>query len=421
MINKNLHEAGLIDAFQIVDENINSLRDKSKSKFGKNYKPSGRSPRPDGKSPKLFLQLAGAFDILGAMKIPQRILAIKLRAIGDVVMATPVLENLRNAFPSAKIDFLTEKFCAPIVVAHPVINEVIELDRNHLRRLPFGKRIAASLALLRDLRRRHYDLVFDLFGNPRTAIMTLATGAPQRVGFRFRGRRHAYNLVVEPRGNLVHEVEFNLDALRALDIPIISRKLFMPLDHNSETLAEKFWIENNLTGRIVIGLNASGGWYTKRWPLERFAALGDEITGKLDAIVVIIWGPGELDDARNIVAKMHHNALLIHQSDLILLSSLLRRLTILVSNDSGPLHIAAAVGTPVVGIYGPTRPDLQGPWGDGHQIVRLNGLDCLGCNGVTCKIETHDCMQKLEVAKVFDALEKCLNKIQNKMIKQPSA
>ena len=367
------------------------------------------------------MQLAGAFDILGAMKIPQRVLVIKLRAIGDVVMATPVLENLRSAFPFAEIDFLAEKFCAPIIKGHPAINEVIELDRKYLRTLPFGKRLAASLALLRDLRRRRYDLVFDLFGNPRTAIMTLVTGASKRVGFRFRGRRHAYNLVVEPRGNLVHEVEFNLDALRALDIPIISRKLFMPLDHDSETLAEKFWIENNLADRSVIGLNASGGWYTKRWPLDHFAALGDEISEKLDAIVALIWGPGELDDARGIAARMRHSALLIPQSDLILLSSLLRRLAVLVSNDSGPLHIAAAVGTPVVGIYGPTRSDLQGPWGEGHQIVRFDGLDCLGCNGVTCRIETHDCMQKLEVATVFQALEKCLKKIPNKITKQPSA
>ena len=355
------------------------------------------------------------------MQIPKRILVIKLRAIGDVVMATPVLENLRQAFPSAKIDFLTEKFCAPIVMGHPAIDEVIELDRKNLRTLPFGKRLATSLALLRDLRRLRYDLVFDLFGNPRTAIMTLATGATRRVGFRFRGRRHAYNVVVEPRGNVVHEVEFNLDALRALDIPIISRKLFMPLDHGAETLAEKFWIENHLAGKAVIGLNPSGGWYTKRWPLERFAAVGDAIIEKLDAAVVLIWGPGELDDARSIAAKMRHEALLIPQSDLILLSSLLRRLTILVSNDSGPLHIAAAVGTPVVGIYGPTRPDLQGPWGDGHQIVRLDGLDCLGCNGVTCRIETHDCMQKLEVHAVFEALERCLNTAERKSIQNQSA
>jgi lipopolysaccharide heptosyltransferase II len=346
------------------------------------------------------------------MNVPQRILVIKLRAIGDVVMATPVLDNLRHAFPCSTIDFLTETFCAPIVKRHPAINEAIEVDKKHLRELSFARRLAANFAVLKKLRKKRYDLVFDLFGNPRTAIMTLATGAPQRVGFRFRGRRHAYNIVVEPRGNLVHEVEFNLDALRALGIPVITKNLAVPLEATAESTAETFYKENNLRGRIIVGLNGSGGWYTKRWPLDRFAALGDKIAEELGAAILLIWGPGEYEDARSIAAKMRHKALLIPESDLILLSSLLRRLTVLVSNDSGPLHIAAAVGTPVAGIYGPTRPDLQGPWGEGHQIVHLDGLACLGCNGVTCRIQTHDCMQRLEVDAVFRSLERCLGKIQ---------
>lgn len=362
------------------------------------------------------MQFAAAFDTLAAMKAPKRILVIKLRAIGDVVMATPVPENLRRAFPSAVIDFLTEKICAPVVRGHSAINEVIEFDRRSLQKLSPIKRALATLTTLRDLRRRRYDLVFDLFGNPRTAIMTLATGAQTRVGFRFRWRRHAYNVVVTPRGHLVHEVEFNLDALRALNIPIFSRQLVRPFDKASDAHAERFWIDNDLQGKTVIGLNSSGGWYTKRWPLERFAALGDRIVEKLEAVVLLIWGPGELDDARRIARLMQQKAMLIPQSDLILLAALLRRLTALVSNDSGPLHIAAAVGTPVVGIYGPTRPDLQGPWGEGHQIVRLEGLDCLGCNGVTCRIKTHDCMKKLEVETGLQALEKCLRNISNKPV-----
>lgn len=344
------------------------------------------------------------------MKIPERILVIKLRAIGDVVMATPVLENLRRAFPAATIDFLTEKTCAPVVNGHPAINKVIALDRHYLQALSPRRRAGRSLTDLWKLRRQGYDLVFDLFGNPRSAIMTLITGAKTRVGFRFRGRRHAYNIVVAPRGHLVHEVEFNLDALRALNIPIVSRRLAVPVDELSDAAAERFWIENDLAGKTVVGLNPSGGWYTKRWPLDRFAALGDLIFESLDAVPLLIWGPGERADAQHIVDSMKHKALLIPQSNLILLAALLRRLTALVSNDSGPLHIAAAVGTPVVGLYGPTRPELQGPWGDGHQIVRLEELDCLGCNGVTCRIETHDCMKKLAVPAVFHALEKCLHR-----------
>jgi len=329
----------------------------------------------------------------------QKILVIKLRAIGDVILATPVLENLRRAFPQAKIDFLTEKMCAPIVAGHPALNEILVLDR---------RQSSASWQLIRQVRQRRYDAVFDLFGNPRSALLTWLSGAPMRVGFRFRVRKYAYNVKVEPRGDRVHEVEFNLDALRALKIPIVTRKLFVAVDAGSENFAENFWQENNLAHRLVIGLNASGGWYTKRWPLAYFAQLGDRLQRELNAVVLLLWGPGEDEEMKALAQMMRAPSLLAPPANLKQLAALLSRLTLLVSNDSGPLHLAAAMGTRVAGIYGPTRPDLQGPWGEGHEIVMKNGLPCLGCNGVTCRIVTHDCMKKLEVEAVWEAVQRSL-------------
>jgi lipopolysaccharide heptosyltransferase II len=324
-----------------------------------------------------------------------------LRAIGDVILATPVLENLRQIFPQAQIDFLTEKPCAPIVEGHPAVHEVLVLDR---------RQKGASWVLVQQVRRRHYDAVFDLFGNPRSAVLTWLSGAPTRVGFLFRGRKYAYSLKVEPRGDRVHEVEFNLDALRALRIPIGSRKLHVAMNVESENFAAQFWQEHELLDRVVIGLNASGGWYTKRWPLENFAQLGDRLHRELNAVVLLLWGPGELEEVKTIAQTMQAPSLLAPSTSLKQLAALLSRLTLLISNDSGPLHLAAAMCTRVVGIYGPTRPELQGPWGDGHGTVVKTGLPCLGCNGVTCKIVTHDCMKKLEVAAVWEAVQKALKK-----------
>ncbi|MDZ7289870.1 MAG: glycosyltransferase family 9 protein [candidate division KSB1 bacterium] len=333
------------------------------------------------------------------MKNLKKILVIKLRALGDVILATPVLENLRQAFPQAQIDFLTEKPCAPVVSGHPSIHEVLILDR---------QQSGASRWLIQQVRQRRYDAVFDLFGNPRSALFTWLSGAGIRVGFRFRGRKFAYNIKVTPRGDQVHEVDFNLDALRVLQIPIVTRKLHVAVDADSENSAAQFWQEHGLQDRLVIGLNASGGWYTKRWPLEAFAQLGDRLRRELNAVVLLLWGPGELDDVKLIAQMMQAPALLAPATNLKQLAALLARLTLLISNDSGPLHLAAARGTPVVGIYGPTRPDLQGPWGEGHEIVLKDGLPCLGCNGVTCKIVTHDCMKKLEVEVVWEAVLRSL-------------
>jgi lipopolysaccharide heptosyltransferase II len=331
----------------------------------------------------------------------RKILVIKLRAIGDVILATPVLENLRNAFPQAQIDFLTEKMCVPIVAGHPALNEILVLDR---------KQPKASWELIRQVRQRRYDVVFDLFGNPRSALLTWLSGAPMRVGFHFRVRKYAYNLQVEPRGDRVHEVEFNLDALRALQIPIVTRKLLVALDSASEKFAAQFWQKNDLENRPVLGLNASGGWYTKRWPLEYFAQLGDRLQRELNVMILLLWGPGEYEDAKSISQLMRESSLIAPATNLKQSAALLSRLTLLVSNDSGPLHLAAAMGTRIVGIYGPTRPDLQGPWGQGYEIVVKTGLPCLGCNGVTCKIVTHDCMKELAVETVWQAVKKCLVK-----------
>jgi lipopolysaccharide heptosyltransferase II len=264
------------------------------------------------------------------------------------------------------------------------------------------------VALIRYIRQRRYDAVFDLFGNPRSALLTWLSGAPLRAGFSFRGRQLAYNLKVEPRGDRVHEVEFNLDALRALQIPIVSRALKVAVDSASDDYARQFWRENGLQDRMVIGLNPSGGWYTKRWPLQAFAQLGDRLQRELNAIALLIWGPGEWDDVQAIANMMKTPPVLAPQTTLKQLAALLSRLALLVSNDSGPMHLAAAMGTPVVGIYGPTRPDLQGPWGEGHETVVKTGLPCLGCNGVTCKIVTHDCMKKLEVEEVWEAVKRRL-------------
>lgn len=340
----------------------------------------------------------------------QKILVIKLRAIGDVILATPVLDNLAAAFPRAAIDFLTEPASAPIVQHHPALHEVIVLDRRAWAQLPRFARLRESLAFMQKLRDKKYDVVFDLFGNPRSALLTYFSQAPVRVGYKFRVRRLAYNHLVVPRGDRVHEVEFNLDALRALDIPILTKNLRVENTEEVHANVATWWREQKLAeAKLVVGLNASGGWYTKRWPLASFAQLGDRLARDCGATIILLWGSREEQrDAHEIARQMQAPARLAPPTDLAQAGALLARLHLLISNDSGPMHLAAAMKTRVVGIYGPTRPELQGPWGEGHQVVFKAGLPCLGCNGVTCKIKTHDCMQQLEVEKVLQTVKLCL-------------
>ena len=329
----------------------------------------------------------------------KRILIIKPRAIGDVILATIVTRNLRLAFPDAEIDFLTEPPAREVVENNPYLNRVLLYDvKTH-----------GPLYYIREVRGRRYDLVIDLFGNPRTALLTRMSGAALRVGYDFRGRRYAYSLRVQPRGDRVHNTQFNLDALEAIGVPIVDRSLHVTIDDTDREYVSAFLAESSLQASPLVALGTGGGWYTKRWALERFAELGDRLVARVGVTVIPVWGPGQREEAEKIRSLMKETAFVPPPTTLRQLGALFERCAFLVSNDSGPMHLAAAVGTPVLGIYGPTNPLLQGPYGDHHLVVRKDGLPCLGCNYTGCPIG-HPCMRDLTVDAVFQAAEHLVRK-----------
>jgi heptosyltransferase-3 len=133
-----------------------------------------------------------------------KILVIKPAAIGDVLLSTPVPENLRHNFPNAEIVFLTQKFCKEVLTGNPFINRILTYDL----------KLDSGRCIIRNIRKQKYDLIIDLFGNPRTAIITFRSGARYKVGYTFNWRSVAYNIKVKPRGGEVHNIEFNLDSLK---------------------------------------------------------------------------------------------------------------------------------------------------------------------------------------------------------------
>jgi ADP-heptose:LPS heptosyltransferase len=222
------------------------------------------------------------------------------------------------------------------------------------------------------------------------------------VGYRFRGRSYAYNVIVEPRGGSVHNTQFNLDALAAMGVPIVDRSLHLRWQAEDEAYVDEFLAKRFTSADRLVALNTGGGWYTKRWPLSSFAELGDRLATALGVRIVLPWGPGQLEDVHTVARSMRCAPFIPPETTLPQLAAFLHRCAAVVSNDSGPMHMAAAVGTPVLGIYGPTNPALQGPYGPGHRIVRKEGLSCLACNLTACPIG-HPCMQTLTVDEVFSA------------------
>jgi len=325
-----------------------------------------------------------------------RILVIKLRAIGDVLLSTPVVQNLRERFPLAQIDFLTDKFAEEVVVGNPYLSNVLTFDR----------KIDSGVGIIGQVRKLNYDLIIDLFSNPRSAIITGLSGARFRAGFPFRWRKYAYNIIIPPRAGNIHNIDFNLDALRRLDIPVNHFQPYFPLDHRAKEFADA-WIQKQQLGTPpLVGLNPSGGWYTKRWGLEHYARLGDLIAERYRASIILLWGPGEEEDAVRIQQQMKMPAHCVPKSSLSQLGAIIQRCSFVVSNDSGPMHIAASLKVPTLGIFGPTNPRQQGPYGDMHRWIRNEELDCLECGLTACPIG-NVCMTQLDVDRVmaaFDAL-----------------
>ena len=349
------------------------------------------------KLPLEFVTFFGFYEYMIELSKIAKILVIKLRAIGDVLLSTPLLENLKKEYPHLKIDFLCEQFAADVLIGNPWLNDVVK----------FNRKTESGLALIRRVRSRRYDMVIDLFGNPRTALISRLSGARYRIGFPFRGRAYAYNHLVHPRGGEVHNVDFNLDVLKYCSVPIISKAPHFPLSDNDRKFSDD-WIQSiNLKGKKIIGINAGGGWYTKRWSLDKFASLADKIKQTTGYEILLFWGPGEDEQAKKIASLMHQQCFMIPSTTLKQMGALLNHCSYLVTNDSGPMHISASLGIPTLGLFGPTNPHLQGPVGEKSSWVRYEELDCLGCNLTKCPIG-NICMSDLTVEMVHETLSKMI-------------
>ena len=328
----------------------------------------------------------------------RRILVVKPRAIGDVLLSTAVLPGLRQEFKDARIDFLVDSFASPVLDGNPFVDNVITYDT----------RSESSLSIILKVRKIRYDLILDLFANPRTAVITILSGAKFRVGFPFKWRRLAYNIIVPPRSGIVHNIQFNLDALRRIGIPIEEQSPFFFLDTESERFAANFTSAKNLSPGRFITFNIGGGWSTKRWPTEKFVQLSRLIVSEIRQPIVVLYGPSEEKEAADICRSS--GAILAPQTTLKQMGAILKASRLLVTNDSGPMHIAATLGVPTLAIFGPTSPRLQGPYGNISEIVRNEKLSCLECNLTKCPIGNL-CMKELEPPIVFEHLLRLISKI----------
>jgi lipopolysaccharide heptosyltransferase I len=325
---------------------------------------------------------------------PRRVLIIKPSAIGDVVHALPVLPRLRKLWPKAKLSWLITPTCASLVERHPMVDEVILFQRKRWGRSWYSPRALGDLAgFVGDLRRREFDLVIDLQGLLRSAWIAMASGAPRRIGFS-NAREFAplfYTELVDCSWEDEHAVERYLKIASALGCGGGPAEFFFAVDDE-----DRKYIGNLIpAGTPYAVLMPGTNWDTKRWPAGRFAALVKPLKERFGLETVIAGSSADMETVKQIPAKFD----LIAKTSLRQIVALLERARLAIGNDTGPMHMAAAMGVPLVSPYGPTDPKRTGPFGRMDSVVRLD-LPCSPCYSRTCWHRS--CMEWLEIDPILE-------------------
>ncbi|WP_376794940.1 lipopolysaccharide heptosyltransferase II [Thermogemmatispora sp.] len=379
---------------------------------------------------------------------PRRILIIRLDLIGDLVLSLTLVHALKRTYPEAEIDLLAMPSTAPIAGADPALAQLLTYDPNIWRRpkaLVRGSNWREAAALLRRLRARHYDLAVSVFG-PWAALLALLSGARRRVGFAGEGYPGFMTDPVPGRhwqpGDRRHEVDYCLELARAAGVNVRADDRFPRLSIDPEARREVKMLLKRLdpalatdeqaeaTGLpsrpLVVCHVASHNGYAKRWPIPYWARLLAGLAQEAQAHLVLTGASGDLPIIQAILQRLEEERStavlnLAGQTTLPQLAALMQMADLVISGDSGPMHIAAATGVPLIAIHGPTDPALSGPVSPQATIVR-SGLWCSPCydarSPADCRFHTVQCMKEVTVEQV---LRLALRRLRERQPAPPSA
>jgi len=332
------------------------------------------------------------------------ILVVRLYFIGDVLLSTPVLAALKNAFPDATLTVLVKSRATDVLKNNPYVDEVLEYDAVAGYHGPVW-----TGRMARKLRRARFDLAVDLTGDLRSSWLLFAADPGFRVGFNHAGFGFLLDRRIPYRAS-GHGVEHLLSAVAPIgaetDDP--SPRLYLTdieLGDAARLLAEQGVGE---TARFA-GLAPGANWEYRRWSPERFGALAAMLRDRLGLSSVVTGSPADEGLASEVVSCSDGAAVsLAGETDIRGMAAVAARSAVFVANDSGPMHVAASVGTPVVALFGPNTPEVYAPRGAPSRIV-WHERPCCPCDQKTCVRADDPCMNAIEVHEVYDAVESLLS------------
>jgi len=338
------------------------------------------------------------------------ILIVKLSSIGDVVHSLPLLELLKENFPRARIDWLVEEDASQILKGHSAIDHVIVSRRKSwLRRMLKGAECASPLReaiqFFRELRTYEYDLVIDLQGILKSGVWVGFSKGKRKIGM--VGAREGGGLFLNERPVPVdygqHAVDRYLKLAEYLGCDLISWKGDIPVFESDKILIKRLLSAAGFGKRPVIAINPMARWKTKLWEPERFAALADRLRDDLSCQIIFTGSMHDRAIIKNISGMMKNKPInLAGQTTLKELAYLYTKCKALVATDTGPMHIAAAMGCQVVALFGPTDFRRTGPYGKGHEAISMD-VECSPCFKKKCEHMT--CMKSITVDRCFETVK----------------
>ncbi|MFZ4621075.1 MAG: glycosyltransferase family 9 protein [Bacteroidota bacterium] len=333
----------------------------------------------------------------------KRILLTRMKYIGDVVLTTPIIKTLREAYPEAHLAYLGDAKAVSLLENNPYLDEIIPFD--------FSKdSFSYQMKMYAKMFTGKYDLTIDLYSNPRSALMTFATRAKVRIGGDTRGRGNLYTIKISDDGSLKSAIDHHYQSLAPLGIKGANHTTEIFITDKEKDDAQRVLRSIGvMPGRPVIAVHPGATWPNKIWLKEQFSELISRLVKETDCEVVLSPGP---KDAELMSYLSGSDTTRVHTLPLLPvrpLAAVLSQCTVFVSNDCGPMHIGVAVGTKTIGIFGPEPIEIWFPYDRtaGH-LPMFRKIDCSPCRTTSCfrqGAEYLECMKLITVDEVFTAVK----------------
>ncbi len=338
----------------------------------------------------------------------KRILILRTDRIGDVLLSTPVIKAVREKYPQAFIAMVVSPYAKDVVEGNLYLDEVIIYDKDGKH-----KSWERTIKFAHNLEKKRFDLAIILHPTNRVHLLSFLAGIGKRVGY---DRKLGFLLTdrithTKERGEK-HELEYNLDLLRYLGINVEDKNIFMPIKKESEEWVDDFFKQEGIRGSDkLLAINPAASCPSKIWPFERFAEVADRLAQKNGFKILVVSGSKDLLIAQNVIKNMRSSVIsLAGKTSVSQLASLLKRCSLFISNDSGPVHIASAVGTPVISIFGRKQKGLSpkrwGPVGQRDKFLHKDA-GCIECLAHNCK-KQFACLKAISVNDVVSCADSIL-------------